>query len=147
MGIEILLCFEKGLELFLFSDSFLIISGWWFDPLFDFLGIAMANLKDLKLDILDTIFQDKSFDIFGYEFSQILDNNFIIGNDSFFEYGHYRIFDDNRILFIFLWYLFLVGVEIFVVCVEVVHLAFYYLLDEDGAFSAGLVYQLVYFLF
>ena len=107
----------------------------------------MANLKDLELDILDTIFQDKSFDIFGYEFSQILDNNFIVCDDSFFEYGYYRIFDDNRILFIFFWYLFLVCVEIFVVGVEVVHLAFYYLLDEGGAFSPRLVYQLVYFLF
>ena len=103
MSEQILFCLQQSLELLLLLDSLLVVPSRGFEPVLDCLGIAVADLEDLELNLLDSIFKDDSFDVLGNHFPEITDNHFVVGQNSFLEDGNQRVFDDDWIIFILIF--------------------------------------------
>ena len=102
----------------------------------------MAGLEYLKLYILDCHFQHDPFYVFRNHFSQIFHYHFIVSQHSFLQDSNHWIFDDDGVMFVdFGSRGIKVVEELFIVCENIVDLAFDDLIDKCCASFPGCLNQ------
>ena len=84
-------CLAKHFEFLLFFPSLFDFSSIELQPRVDLLFVAVARLEDLKLDLSIQLFKKERFDVLGHHFSEILDGDFVIDVDSFFELDYHWV--------------------------------------------------------